>query len=346
MKQSYSVRKQKLIKAYEKITLDEQCNPEARRRYQLRKDSLEKKRNVFLGSIESYKKTIESMEHVLANLDRPYCPISNKLTCTTDKTPVKKELQTAIMNTRKSLTCSLEESERLEKDIQKCQAAIELCDKNAANAEKKELLKQQLETTAKNIPELPKRPEAKDIAGAEAEMDRVRKELENFENNIRYIEMKKQFRADCTAYNAYHAIVSLFNGKGAVKEKIIQKFIGDFETSCNNRLKTCGSIMTLRFAIEDGVHILADAHRKNQYLPYKSLSGGEKAMVLCTILSLLSEISGFKILFMDELSIMDTDALTTLFEFIKNNQDLYDHIVLSMVGATDIRAVCKTFSFI
>ena len=81
---------------------------------------------------------------------------------------------------------------------------------------------------------------------------------------------------------------------------------------------------------------MVDVDGTNQYISFDSLSGGEKACVTFVLLSMLSQLSGYNILIMDELSVLDKEIFEKLIKLIKLNENEFDMCMIACVNHSDI----------
>ena len=132
-----------------------------------------------------------------------------------------------------------------------------------------------------------------------------------------------------------------FSPKGAVKQSITGYYLESFTDTVNEKAKGLFPGMKVKFVTDTGVSVLTDIHGDDTFLEYCQLSGGEKACVMFLLLDLLSTLSGFRTMIIDELSVLDSDAFTKLLELVLAHKDEYDHIVLSAVNTTDCEEALK-----
>ena len=110
----------------------------------------------------------------------------------------------------------------------------------------------------------------------------------------------------------YESLCIAFAPKGKVKESIISFYVEEFSKPCNEKAREIFQNMDIKFVFENGIKVMVDVDGTNQYITFDSLSGGEKACVTFVLLSMLSQLAGFNILIMDELSVLDQDVFTNL----------------------------------
>ena len=76
---------------------------------------------------------------------------------------------------------------------------------------------------------------------------------------------------------------------------------------------------------------------------YAALSGGEKAYMLFLVLDMLNALTGFKVIMMDELSILDKESFRQFVELIVNHKDDYDLVLLACAEHDDLTDIINTY---
>ena len=134
----------------------------------------------------------------------------------------------------------------------------------------------------------------------------------------------------------FDSLVKATAEKGEVRVGVIKRFLGVFEEIANERSKEFRPEVGFRFDPENGVTVKMDPTGSGYYMPYDSLSGGERAYMIFVLLDLLNQLSGAKVLFLDELSVMDVETFKALIDLIKKHVEEYDHVVVASVDHSDI----------
>ena len=99
--------------------------------------------------------------------------------------------------------------------------------------------------------------------------------------------------------------------------------------------------MKVKFVTDNGVHVFVDVNGDDTFLDYDSLSEGEKALYIYLMLDLLNTLSGFGVLIIDELSVLDNETFSSLLDIIIEHQDDYDQIFIAMVNHDDTIQIIK-----
>ena len=61
------------------------------------------------------------------------------------------------------------------------------------------------------------------------------------------------------------------------------------------------------------------------------------------IMDLINELSGMKLVFLDELSVLDENSLDSLMNLLIKHKDEYDHVFLAMVDHKDVLATLDKY---
>lgn len=322
----------KLKTQIENAKMPEKYEPERREGAEKTLAECQAKRDEALRNAAVFEGNVKTFEKAIHTLDQPVCPLSSKLKCTTDKSGIRKELEESLEQNRKAEKDARESAKASEVMMGKAQRFLKKLDADKLLIEKRDALKEQLEKLEAEVIELPEKPAEVSFDKAKAAWEQIRSEAENSRNYKRYIELRKAFMDEKELYIIYNDLCNDFSNKGVVKEKLLRTFIGDFEDECNKKAVKLGQgKMNIRLVQDSGVTVTADMRGDGNYLEFHSLSGGEKAKVIYVLLAVLSKISGFKLLLIDEMSMLDADGLKELLKLIVDNQDDYDHIFLCMV---------------
>lgn len=293
---------------------------------QNRVDECKKVINTLQITGTALKKSIET-------LDQPVCPLSEKLRCTTDKSTIKKELTDAYAAAESSYKEQQFNLKKLLSQVESFQNEIVRLEAEREKEAKKELIKSRLEQGLKQLTVVPKVPaQPKEQINAEDSQELI-KELKNCEEYEKLTEYRKKLMAAKKKAEELNSLVVATAPKGQVRERIITEYLSDFEAVCTetaNRLRK-GMAVSLRY--EDGVVAMLDAKGDSTFLPYESLSGGEKLLMIVILLDMLCTMSGFKIMFLDELSVLDKNNFSSLINVLTSDVvKTYDQIFLTTVN--------------
>ena len=298
---------------------------------------------VMLRTIED---NIAVFTNTLNNLDKPICPLSEKLICTTDKTKIKEELNELLKSNQEGLVI---QKKIIEENNNKIESLKEKKAKYEASAklyDKKVILNIQYENQRKNIPSLPEKPKNVEFEDFSEQKKSLHLERDLTVAYKTYLKELDELNILHNKYSILDFLCKTFEPKGDVMSSIVSHYMSVFESVCNARAKELKTGFEIKFIPEEGVTYLVKTSSSSDYMPYSSLSSGEKALSMFLLLDMLNTLSQFKVMMIDDLDKLDSDAFTALMKVIQSKpvQDSYDHIVICAVDHPDIVATLSTFS--
>ncbi len=288
----------------------------------------------------SLKSTAGTLKTAIDTLDRPVCPLSEKLKCTTDKTPVRDELQKCLAETEAEAANLLAKTKTIVSEMETLQKSIREMEEARVQTAKKEGLEKQVadfEATLKTlVMNEPKKPDVPD-AGADED---VRRKLDAIGRYEKAAVLKKENEELSTRVSDLTALIEAFDKKGFVRSSVTSAYISAFETSCNDVAEKLRPGMRIRFVERDGIVPMLDVNGDGRYYPYQALSGGEKIYLVFLILDMFNQMCGIKMLFLDELSVLDQDNFEALLALLEKAEG-YDQIFLTTVDHPGLMAALK-----
>lgn len=320
------------------IPTEEQLEIIETKRRQAEKTKLE-----HTGLLSTVKKNIDLYRRTLDSLDKPVCPISSKLVCTTDKTSIKNEMESLLKE-------NLEAKEKHEYMIQRADAMLEKCRSNKSTYDRlkkkhNEFLRisAQIEVYEKNLITVPPEP-AKTEASEEFEATkkRLQDEKKNIEEYARRCRLAKEAKTLAHKIEVHDSIIKAFSDRGIIKNQIVEYYLDFFEDACNTRAEELGIDYRVKLISRNGVYILAKANSDTEsgFYPVESLSNGESILVSFLLMDMLAQCSGTRLMFIDNIEALDTGNLTALSSLIQKQEfrDSYDHVFIGGVNHSDVVA--------
>jgi Chromosome segregation ATPases len=283
--------------------------------------------------------TVENLEKALKNLDKPVCPLSEKLHCTTDKTPLRDEWNKALEEGREGMKTQYDVAKKAYEEKQEILAKIEKYNSDLLILNRQKSLMERLDSLIRNsrfqIPDMPEEPKKYEGKDYSEEINKVLNRISLVKN----LEKINKTRSECEVLRKkldYIAeLITLFDEKGRVMDKIAEYYMEAFEQQCNLKAEALKPGMKLKFIASNGVTVLTDIRGDGEYVEFGSLSGGEKAYVLFVLLDMLNALTGLRMLMLDELSVLDGNAFRELVKLLKDNEDDYDFIVIASAEHDD-----------
>ena len=278
---------------------------------------------VAVTQLETTKRAIEALSGSL-------CPLSASLKCTTDKTPLIEELTVMRTQQEETLERALEKVEAHKKLIEIVEKEIAEYNRNLKIWQERENISARIKALKDSLGPEPKAPVKPDFGDLPSESD-VRRKLDL----IRICDNKDKLNAEAAKFVVkvadYDALVNAFAPKGIVRESVTSAYIDAFEDSCNRKAEELRHGMKMKFIKGNGITPMLDVNGNGYYYPYPALSGGERVYMIFLLLDMFNSMTGLRIMFLDELSVLDKNNFEALVNVLKEHSDDYDQIFMTLV---------------
>ncbi len=305
----------------------------------------------------SQEMSVKQMRSLLDAIESNVCPIHKDIICKTDKSAYKTSTANAISDAEAGI-------KKLEAEIKGVEKKIALNEQKVVefgeNESKWKILqntlrqKAQLEKSRPIIPERPVKPtleEVKEPDSAEfgslrserevmTDIQRLNAEADNKKKQEECEKIKEEITALEKEIAALDMLVSVSSDKGEIKNALISLFVTALETACNEETQKFKKGSCFKFLVNDGVYVFFDPGT-GEPLPYQNLSSGEKAYATLSIMHMLNQLTSSRIMFLDEMSVMDAENFAVAIEFVKDVEDDYDHILIAGANHDDTLDILK-----
>ncbi|MDO4647038.1 MAG: hypothetical protein Q4B26_00210 [Eubacteriales bacterium] len=283
--------------------------------------------------------TAKDTKKVLAGLETALCPLSKKLVCTTDKTAIREELEGILQNAVETVEKQKKVIIALDEEEKKLEEKIALFDQEQNQVQKKDLLLAQLKRVKEVDIRIPEVPVETNLATVEKELTEARTKIRIWESLDKAAKLEVELTHKKGLLESLEFLASAFDRKGIVYRRITEDYMTAFEGMVNHKADALHKGMNVRFITDHGVKMLLDVRGNGIYLDYASLSGGEKALYLYLVLDLLNALSGFRILILDEVNVMDPETFDSLISLVVKDLDEYDHVMIAGVTNRDFEEI-------
>ncbi len=279
-----------------------------------------------------YQKTLD-------NLDKPVCPISEKLVCSTDKTELKAELQGMIAENNRAIQSENGRIDEFRKALEKIREKIAAFNTSKVAYEKYATLSAQLKDF--KLPEKPAEPSSKAYdSKTEVRAAKIaeRKIMVNeaYAAAVAYEKFQEDRKAcDKIALKqkCYDALVKATDPKGAVIQALLTAYFEIFNKTCNEIAEKIKSPFTVEFVSDNGISLRC--WKNKMACAYDGLSNGEKIIITYIVLDMLNQLTGNRMLFVDNLNELDGKSIMSFLNML-HRSDYYDHIILCSVDYEEI----------
>ena len=138
--------------------------------------------------------------------------------------------------------------------------------------------------------------------------------------------------------NVLNFIVKSLDIKGPVVSDFIRTLVEPIEDVCNERATVLKTGMKVKLLVKDGLTMLFQLGELKPFLPYTSLSAGEKILAIVLMTDLVNLFSGSGFLIIDDTDHLDEESFEVLLKFVTDQdiQEQYDNIIISSVNHSDI----------
>lgn len=311
--------------AEQKLQTDQRDKAEAK------KLKLAAQRSTVESNISIFKRTLES-------LDKPVCPISNKLVCTTDKSAIKGELEKSVADNKKLI-------EDIDKQIATCNETIkgykvwkEDFDRDFANWQKQMQLVERLKTLKEHPVAVPEKPKTIDASTVSSKKALLIAEKQNCEQYAEMMKLSEEVKKEAEEVDALNYLVNALKDKGEVKEAILKGYLTIFQNVINDRAASFAPGYEVSLTVDGGLKIALKTPYNPKPYDNAQLSSGERLLVRFLLLDMLNQLTGTGIMFIDNVESLDDKALNHLAELISKPefQDTYDHIFIAGVNHKEV----------
>ncbi len=298
------------------------------------------------SSKKLFESNLEMLNKTLANLEKPVCPLSDKLVCSTDKTPLKKELSEQAEGIKAEIDRLETEIKALNEKLEKGKAALIVYDKDLKAYNDSQGILMRHKMLKESIPEMPVKPELpSEVADATKRLSELKEEKEKaLEYELAQKNASEVLRLECK--NAiYNEIVSKLDSKGEVNAAILKSALEILKNHINTRAKEISSEFEIDFDVSNGVRFLCKTSATSGFINIADASSGEQLMFMFLIMDMLNSASGFGMFFIDDLDKLDENMLEALIKLLLNPDvaKVYHHTFICAINHEDTMKVLDKY---
>lgn len=298
--------------------------------------------NSWKGTTSVLKKNIETLEKTLKALDTPYCPLSDKLVCKTDKTAIKDEIAEAIHVAKTQITTIDRELNELKARIVLLEIKLKRLKEEEAAYQEKVVLYQKYVFLKDHLPVVPAKPQNPESpAKYAAEKEELNRQKGLIIKREQARESERKAAEISRRLEVIEELLDILNPKKGIREKVVECSMSPLVAYCNERSEKLRSGFSLNIAVNNGIHLQYRTDPSMHYLDAASASAGEQLFIAFLILDMLNELTGYRILMLDDLDKLDGAAFDSMIQLLTSAEvsKNYDHILL---GAVNHELIVKT----
>lgn len=303
-----------------------------------RKEYLDKRESELMQQADSCKKSIWELRSACNNLNRTVaalkeglCPQVKGIKCTHDWTPVITQFESNVSQMTGNIasfqaSCDAAEKELL--SVREEKAAYEANFRAYSDKCSKYQAFRALKESLMPLPEEPRMPEG-NLEEKKAALDG---ELNGAITRENLLAVKNALPEQEEQLNVLEALTSAFSKKGSVMENNTKVYLGFFEQQMNESAIKLGYVISME--MENGLHVRIGRNGRTP-VDVDACSAGEKAVAIFLLLDLLNSFTGIRLLFFDEVEMLDNKVWEALLKLVEEKKGSYDHIVITGVNHDD-----------
>lgn len=298
-----------------------------------------KRTNEYIGTINS---TLDLLKRTLDNLDKPICPISEKLICTTDKSQLKEELLSLIQKNENALASNKE-------FLAKCEDQVRKRDNIISNYQK-EVYRYEQKTTLENniskfiVPEILPEPQKVEKAHLEAKKKELLDLLSILSRYEKVQQNKKELAKIKDKYDLAQFAVKVLDSKIGIPALILQRTLRFFEKKCNEKASLLREGFQIHFLSDNGITIQVSPGKGKPFVDMKEVSTGEFVCVAYILMTMIGEATKCHLFLIDNLDRLDTEYLNALLSLLEEDKKI-EQVFLGGVDHADVEQTLNDKSF-
>ena len=306
-------------------------------RYDAEIDRIEKELGNLKGILATIHETGIRLSKILKDLETSTCPISSNLICTTDKSPIRAELNDSISKARGEYIKQRSRIAELEKKHSELKGQRKILDKRIAEYRNQELLQKQIQYLHQNLPEEPQRPSEQEIQQVSEQVEALTQKQTMIVQNLIAAEYSDLFKEKSEELSICEEIIRELDPRKGIRQKVLEHSLKPLEEYFNNELKRLLPGYQVKLDCSNGFFIRI-SNGKREFDAAKSASSGEQSRIWFVLMDLINALSPYRILIYDNTDSMDAPSLSRLLDMLASEdvQNRYDHIFISMIDYDEV----------
>lgn len=280
--------------------------------------------------IATMNANVELMQRTLSTLDKPVCPISERIVCTADKSSLREELASLIEMNNKELANGYNFIARCTEQVNKRDAIISSYNSQLIAWNNKISLENSINSFI--LPEVLDKPE--EVKGDFAEEKLQIQNMLNvwYEKDASY-QAAQEVETIKKEIKLYEFAVKFFSPNG-VKSKLLEKAVDPLQKMVDQKAQSLRKEFKISLTAHDEFDITISS-RTGDIVPLSKISSGEFIITAYILMSVVSQITGVSILMMDNLDNLDSDAARQLMLLLDADEN-FNTMILAGVDHPDL----------
>ena len=275
---------------------------------------------------------------MLAAITDGGCPIAKGIVCTTDKTVYKQKVEAWL----KDAEATVAESDKLQtaksEELKRAEEELHAFDLSFNRWQMKKQLLSQKEKMEANRPEVPTAPKMPTIEKTRTEAE-IKADLDAVRSAKEAAQLFDEINKLTAQIDALDYLVRNTANKGAVQTAMMSRYMSVLSETCNAITRQVRPETSIELVAEDGVKVFFD--NGEGLKPIQSLSTGETTYVSFIMMNMIHQLSGAKILLLDEASVMDAKSFGEILTLCNAFANEYEYIVVAGVDHDDTLAAAE-----
>lgn len=282
------------------------------------------------NTIAIMKANVELMQRTLDSLDKPVCPISERIVCTADKSGLREELISLVETNNKELANGYNFIVRCNEQVDKRDEIINSYNNQLIAWNNKINLENTINAFA--LPEVLDKPEEVNGDFAEEKLQ-IQNMLNVWYEKDASDQAAKNIEETLHKVNLYDFAVKFFSANG-IKSKLLEKAVDPLQKMIDEKTQSLRKGFKISLMTEEEFDITIFP-RTGEVVPLNKISAGEFIVTAYILMSVVSQITGVSILMMDNLDNLDSDAARQLMLLLDADEN-FNTIILASVDHPDI----------
>lgn len=282
------------------------------------------------NTIAIMKANVELMQRTLDSLDKPVCPISERIVCTADKSGLREELISLVETNNKELANGYNFIVRCNEQVDKRDEIINSYNNQLIAWNNKINLENTINAFA--LPEVLDKPEEVNGDFAEEKLQ-IQNMLNVWYEKDASDQAAKNIEETLHKVNLYDFAVKFFSANG-IKSKLLEKAVDPLQKKIDEKTQSLRKGFKISLMTEEEFDITISP-RTGEVVPLNKISAGEFIVTAYILMSVVSQITGVSILMMDNLDNLDSDAARQLMLLLDADEN-FNTIILASVDHPDI----------
>lgn len=282
------------------------------------------------NTIAIMKANVELMQRTLDSLDKPVCPISERIVCTADKSGLREELISLVETNNKELANGYNFIVRCNEQVDKRDEIINSYNNQLIAWNNKINLENTINAFA--LPEVLDKPEEVNGDFAEEKLQ-IQNMLNVWYEKDASDQAAKNIEETLHKVNLYDFAVKFFSANG-IKSKLLEKAVDPLQKMIDEKTQSLRKGFKISLMTEEEFDITISP-RTGEVVPLNKISAGEFIVTAYILMSVVSRITGVSILMMDNLDNLDSDAARQLMLLLDADEN-FNTIILASVDHPDI----------